>query len=1033
MNRKKLTLPVLALLGLLTAFNINSLKSSAWGGDDGGGGDTVIKNSRITWDMKTVDATGRPQSGTFHKNQIMSKNPLFGDVDGAYVGGGGRTYVKNGGKVRSAIKSGYGFDLLYYEQYADKDGKVYKSPDADGTKENFYTKMDSTLTSGYRNRYWNLNWNGSQTNFSKVNVEPNYQGRKKYQMSTNNNVSNNYDARFDKDGEWRYLGYNLRGEPLTNPFFSCDGSGTETHMSDFGILWQGEGCKKFGDWLEYNSISYELAKKQAIERLLKKDPQFKNGTLIQVANNNKQSKKVSGGNISADVWMNSLSLLTDPEKETPIFRVYRVKTKNWNDKTFKGKSSLNAYTIVAPINVKQSQDVTISDIKLIDKSGAVLKQFKRDDSGNTSTVGKGTVTPGEKYKVEYTIKNNGDVATKTMPNTIDVGTATDANATKNDYTQKYPNNNTKGTLSGGGFIEAGKTVTLTKEVTVPADTKTAFRVTGYIGDVYNKTDNKDQTNDWGHVVASVEGKEEEQPGDLKVNNIKMIDKNGKEALYMKPGEEYKIRYIVDYHGPSKEFWQTRTDSEGNTTRYRVKKAFKFNWTAKRYLPQGGSELYKNNKTLNLYGVDKGESWQFETPYFVWEVPRAEATIAVNAPVSVDLNKGNNTAQKKWFYNYDVKVSNVKVFNDKERPIQDSFITLGVKYDVDVIAPSQTPNFETDIKTHITLPNGQILQFIDHVKKGSNKNITREIKVPITAITSGSKKLNVNVYANADKHFWENDLNTQANNKGSNYSTQLPPINPVASGGCSIFNTENNWNVAHKTLNYNGKYIKYKKFDGSREYDFYRYTNGTSQTKNESYYEEYNIKSVKFKSKYTTDKGYGWVDLTKVADRKKAKIKAGYGYELDITVEYNTNALTAQPKAWDTRNTSTSKGLSVTNQNMAPNIYKDIYVKTADGKTLSATGIYGSQKVFDVTVVSTNADKTVLKYKMKKKSKNGVEEPIKIYTGTNTKDGFYSLDVWTPELTGVGSTKSKDKLCDEKNLEFEVKGSMWDDTNDHIVQ
>ncbi|MBY1477110.1 hypothetical protein KWW00_15195, partial [Clostridioides difficile] len=276
MNIKKI---ILATLGLLTAFNINAY---AWNGEDANPDkDPVLENSRITWDVNSKDATGRPQSGTFHKNQIMSKNPLFGDVDGAYVGGGGRTYVKNGGEVRSVLKGGYGYKMLYYEQYADKDGKVYKSPSADGTKENFYTKMDSTLTSGYRNRYWNLNWNGSQTNFSKVNVEPNYQGRKKYQMSTNNNVTNNYDARFDKDGEWRYLGYNLRGEPLTNPFFSCDGSGTETHMSDFGILWQGEGAKKFGAWNEYNGEQYKMAKKQAIERLLKKDPNFRNGTILQ--------------------------------------------------------------------------------------------------------------------------------------------------------------------------------------------------------------------------------------------------------------------------------------------------------------------------------------------------------------------------------------------------------------------------------------------------------------------------------------------------------------------------------------------------------------------------------------------------------------------------------------------------------------------------------------------------------------------------------------------------------------------------------
>ena len=71
--------------------------------------------------------------------------------------------------------------------------------------------------------------------------------------------------------------------------------------------------------------------------------------------------------------------------------------------------------------------------------------------------------------------------------------------------------------------------------------------------------------------------------------------------------------------------------------------------------------------------------------------------------------------------------------------------------------------------------------------------------------------------------------------------------------------------------------------------------------------------------------------------------------------------------------------------------------------------------------------------MKNTSNNGISEPLRIYTDEDTKDGAQNIKVWTPVISGVVSPTNKKDLCDSVDVQYEIKGSMFDDNNDHIAQ
>ena len=145
------------------------------------------------------------------------------------------------------------------------------------------------------------------------------------------------------------------------------------------------------------------------------------------------------------------------------------------------------------------------------------------------------------------------------------------------------------------------------------------------------------------------------------------------------------------------------------------------------------------------------------------------------------------------------------------------------------------------------------------------------------------------------------------------------------------------------------------------------------------------------------------------------------YYIRLASNYNTNAITSQPNIVqnpanplkyhgnDPKNVpSTSNGTFVTDRNVMANVPKDVYVKTSDGKVLSASGIYGTTKAFTSRELSNNNNGIKVEYTLKNNSK--------IYIDEATKDGKYGLSVFTPNVSGI----SGQNLCDKNNVQIEVK-------------
>ncbi|WP_242306616.1 hypothetical protein [Bacillus cereus group sp. BfR-BA-01317] len=411
-----------------------------------------------------------------------------------------------------------------------------------------------------------------------------------------------------------------------------------------------------------------------------------------------------------------------------------------------------------------------------------------------------------------------------------------------------------------------------------------------------------------------------------------------------------------------------------------------------------------------------------------------------------MDKGDDTSRKKWHSLYNYKVENIEILPKTERPVEAGYQTFAVKFDVVNEVPDEVKDFEKDIKIGINL-NGEKQLFTEHIGIGKNKNIVKEMKVWIDPKTTS--KVDAQVYVNIDKNAWEEDLNTQADNKGD---TSIPvkgsgktagakieePPNPFKKACALSKNTKNTWNQYYELHEWAGQLKRYSA--NGKSYEFYKYNAGSKHDGTVQQQEEYKISKVLFKSKLTKDLNLGkekdgWVDLAK---GEVGKIKAGYGYELKVDVDYNTNAFETEPQPW----TSGGTGQWVRPKHVAPNIPNELYIKTPDGKLLSVSGVHGTNKGLDVKREGDRS-KVSMTYTIKPKDTLGIKDAPKIYVDPNTKDGTYKLQVFTPEINGI-PTKSRmegskltsvgDMLCDNlADLKIEVIGSATDDLKTHIVQ
>lgn len=776
--------------------------------------------------------------------------------------------------------------------------------------------------------YQGSRWQGSNSNSSNIAIEPNTSDNsggvkaKMYDdLFSRPDGDTGYDtADSDRKLEWRFLGYSQQGKVLGNPYFPSDSDGGSGYTrGSSGAILDIYNPSDYDDTTSYYRYSGKI---QSIQRLMDYDSSFR------------PENSYAGGmtGLTAQQWATGLSLVTNPRTETPVFRM--------------NFGSGYSYVVAPPLsNLTGDMIMTLMTVK--DSSGAIVAKFTRDantgawnqiETGITDNYGlhPNSVAVGNTYTVDIEVLNTNNVPLKVNHAEVDLGTAVNADARQNDYDTRFATNtdgtagNSQNTIySTEWYINANDTAHFTANVTVPETADQNYRITSFINSIHagylpdgsiavvagsngtaqQVTDDRFEVNDWAKNQFNM------YHGDLSPTKIELIDKNGNTVAQdaMQPGEDYKVRWTYQYQGPDR-------DQPYNLY---------FSGDITRYLPQGSTDTKHYDFKVNKQLKDKDEM-TFESEYITFEIPKLDVTSKVNTPDTVstvtqddtnltnkyylDNNASNDLLTTSWYGSWDIKISNLSVYPINDRPLKDENLTVGVKYDATVSAPPSLvgSGLEFDTNDTITIPTTsggtQNLIAHSHLKEGVNKDVTQVIQIPVKALSSGSTTEAITVWLNSDKRKYEDDFITQDNNHATTSMKVLPPNNPNNfntggnSYGCPIDSSNNNsWDATHETLNFSGTRKDYNNFQTGKSYKFFYYpTENTnsydSQTLN--YNESYTIDYVKFKSKFTTDKDYGvngWVDLMDSSQKDYAKIKAGYGYELDIQATYKNDVFGRQPE------------------------------------------------------------------------------------------------------------------------------------------
>lgn len=819
--------------------------------------------------------------------------------------------------------------------------------------------------------------------------------------SGRNCLDSNYDAGTftysGVKGEWRILGYNSEGDSsVDNPAFPSDWP-TWSYPNEYAWI------SNNGNKTTYDKEAWAPQKSRAVQGAM----------------------NLYGLTGSVSSWVDKLSLQSDPINDTPVFR---------------GNNPDGYYrTVHSPTNPSLVRDLSLTKFEVL-YGDEVIGIFTRDSSGKVAYDVKKNLASENKYKYRVTVKNSNDADMDSSQLKTQIGYAiggTNYLSNLGDAGNWFSSDISK-------FELIGKKLKKNEEITLTSGEKkisnlvsaTGYRATAVIDKNHFTRKNPDstvKTNDWGQLIFNIDN------GNNKAVSTQLIDTNGNVVTHAPiPGQTYKVRYNYKYEGLDRnsdfevEFTNTivRTLNNGSTDTFKQK------------LTKKMSTLVSKKTNGNV--VKDGDTFYVETPYMLFETPNAQATSTITQNPLIDSNANDNSTSKSFTDTYDIKVQNVRIVPKTEMPTSfPAKLKVGIMYDVVVNVPSYLSSYETDIITQIN-PN---TSFVDHVKAGVNKDITREITVTVDGTGSLPANVHVNKPASTTQRVWESNYNnnkasTTDNVKSDGTNGNLVVKNPEnpKNGGCTLSGVNNNVNFqkTHSSLSYSGKYLNtplYKEKNSVQNYGgFYKYNDSKDDSyATRDYNESYKIEEIQFKSKLTTDLKLGndgWVNLKTSA----GAIKAGYGYDLKIVVNYKTNAIANQPSIVQTPanpllnqgknlngSTYTSSGTFVRNRNVMANVPKDVYVRTQDGMVLSASGIYGTTKAFNAREISNNINGTKVEYTLI----NGG----KIYVDEATKDGKVDLYVYTPNVSGI----SGKNLCDKNNVKFEVKGSMLDDNNDHIVQ
>lgn len=824
----------------------------------------------------------------------------------------------------------------------------------------------------------------------------------KYDVAPATNVIN-YGMFAGKKGEWRFVGYSESNGDVGNPLFPADilgmsyfkGKGDDVALSKFVL----------DPWLPKNPIAHRFVGGGTVYDTAKrgtKEWQIKYNAVKRLIDERPNYRAVS---TDPEYWMRRYSLQNDPSDGSMGH--------------FIAVTTFGTYHFMFATPLPTAvRNLTVTQQRVLDANGTEIRKFTRnaEEANGVTTSQRRQLVSGEKITIETTVKNTTRQAGsggETIYNpTLDIGYKTGASASKalsyfqaNTMDKVFPQ-------TAPSKVGVGKATVFKQEVHVPYNSNTMAVYSAMNELTYLQRDNTVLSDDFAQFALSVNN----ESGNLINRNVRLVDNDtGKEVDKPVPGKAYKLRFYFDY------------DSERNANK---NVTVNINYTINRELPKKQRDSYSGVVSKKSFKPTKGGKYSVTTPNAViYET----GTFDVNSTLTVDKNSsnynrnsGDDKASSSYRYGYDLNMRNATLIPKVTSHTSNGNMTYLLKFDVDYNVPGHVSNHEKDVAFTVNV-GGTKKTVTKHIRQGNNPNVTVEVSVPSNG---KNKKVTATVLANSDSNVYEtnygnNSIATEAN--VSNVTSVKPYTGAVKKS--------NTWNQHVQVHKWNSSNKSYKLFNRNTTFSFPFHTpNGSPADQKIGLSEGYEIKHVWFRSKTTQDlkegpKKDGWVDLLK----DPGKVKAGYGYELKVDVEYKTDAFDKMPKESATQ--------WVRPMLSKANIPNNIYIQTPDKKIHSVDGDGGTEKVLKHTRKdAANGSKTEWTFEIAPRKVLGVNTLGKFYIGEDVANGTYTMTVFTPQTTGVlGKMDSQTNalnylLYDQKaNLKIQVVGSATDDVNDHITQ
>lgn len=584
----------------------------------------------------------------------------------------------------------------------------------------------------------------------------------------------------------------------------------------------------------------------------------------------------------------------------------------------------------------------------------------------------------------------------------------------------------------GRAIAPRETVTFNYNYYIPLSKKDKISIHSNINYAhFTANDNLDLDNDGMSAIFEIENTSNwdivNETGDIIAEETYLIDEKGNKIDTINIGDKVKAVYKAKYEGPTipEEYIIIGYDPVTNSPIYeKIEHSYVIEAKGEiRTMLSGNSDIkYEQWLAASTVEGGKPESISLVDGQYVYftseEIPIASPYVESDLTLYNVNEKINDSTENDTFNferkeEYNLIAQNVKVTPSTEITKDLKEVNAIVQYDIFYDVPKGVnDDHAIMVDTNVTFGNSSkivrklVVPGNNTFKIAMTADIS-DINVEEIGVGTLNAAVDVNVgrinyeYLKDNSEYKDNLMSTTALDSG---------LHLLRTGDIDTYDTNTiSRNVIVSEKLYNTEYLNIKGF----KYPVYRVYNISNSS---IYYNEsFKIAKVEFKSKETVDKGLGkdkdgWVELNYST---KGEIKAGYGYNLRIYVEYTNNLP-------DIGNGVSDEGINVEKGKV--NFPNDILVEFKNDK-YSKLGI-GSNDAFSLMKVEEDSDNH--KYVVYENPSNS-----KIFIDDNLKNQDIQINVKTPIISGIDYSDDNYKLGDKNSYKITIKGSYLDEVNSSL--